>query len=146
MSNYMEELTTAWVGWLRHRNAVQEKVVELVRSTDARFGTNEDRRDVELKRLQRSFYRVAIADKLFESGKFAAWSPSQLLLLADEILDKMGYVAGRRGRHSEVRTAHEERLYGTVRVRWSQLLKKARVRAADSRGGDTSHFRFTLPR
>lgn len=141
MRDYMEELASEWVGWLRYRNAVQSKVVELVRRTDARFEANEERRQVELKRLQTSFYRVAIAEKLVEDGHLSPSTPNAALERAEQILGKLGYKPGTRGRSSEMRTADEERYYGTVRVRWSYLLKKARVRAADPRGGDTSHFR-----
>jgi hypothetical protein len=141
MSDYMEELASEWVGWLRYRNAVQSKVVELVRRTDFRFETDEHRRQVELKRLQASFYRVAIAEKLIEGGKFTSSSPNEVLDSAELILQKSGHKPGARDSSSEMRTAEEERHYGTVRVRWSYLLKKARVRAADARGGDTSGFR-----
>ena len=141
MRDYMEELASEWVGWLRYRNAVQSKVVELVRKTDACFEADEDRRKVELKRLQASFYRVAIAEKLVEAGQFDSSSPSQALEEAEQILSKLGHKPGTRGRSSDMRTAEEDRYYGTVRVRWSNLLKKARVRAADPRGGDTSAFR-----
>jgi hypothetical protein len=141
MLDYMEELVSAWVGWLRHRDAVQIKVIRFVKQTNDRFRNDEERRQVELKRLQRSFYRVAIADKLLEMKIYSSKSPRELLGIADEILDKRGCKIGIRGRDSNMRTPSEERLYTTVRVRWSYLLKKARVRAADSRGGDTSYWR-----
>jgi hypothetical protein len=141
MLNYMEELTSSWVGYVRHRNAVQDKVISLVRKTDTRFGDDEELRQSELKRLQRSFYRVAIADKLLDQEQFKSSSPARLLEMADEILEKRGNVRGNRG-GSDMRTAEEERYCGTVRVRWSTLLKRARVRAADPRGGDTSHYRI----
>lgn len=141
MIDYMEELASAWVGWLRHRNAVQQKVVAVVQQTDTRFQDDEHLRQTQLKPLQRSFYRVAIADKLVESKSYGSRSPAELLNLADRMLDKKGYKPGVRGRGPDMRTADEERLYLTVRVRWSYLLKKARVRPADPRGGDTSYLR-----
>lgn len=141
MLDYMEELASAWVGWLRQRNAVQDKVVRFVQQTDSRFRKDEGQRQTELKRLQRSFYRVAIAEKLAESNVYASSSPNELLTIAGEIIDKKGHKLGVRGRLPEMRTAGEERLYSTVRVRWCYLLKKARVRAADPRGGDNSYWR-----
>lgn len=142
MSKYMEELAAAWVGWLRHRNAVQEKVINLIQAADERLQDDEELRKSELKRLQRSFYKVAIADKLREKKKFEGYSPEHLLKLADELLDKRVCVSGLRGRPSDMRTPDEERDYSAARVQWSNLLKKAQVRAADPRGGDTSRYRL----
>lgn len=139
MMNYMEELASAWVGWLRHRKAVQEKVVELIRRTDAQFKDDEHLRSSSLQLLRESFYRVAIAEKLVESGKYNSFSHAKLLSLAQEIRDKRGH-KGARSR--DMRTADEERYYASARVRWSNLLKKADVRAADPRGGDTSSYRI----
>jgi hypothetical protein len=142
MASYMEELTAAWVGWLRHRNALQDKVISLIQKTDERFEDDEDRRRLELKQLQRSFYRVAIADKLLENPRWSSLPEAQLLDRAEKILDKRVYVPTIRGRPAEMRAPDEERLYGTVRVRWSNLLKKARVRPPDDRGGDTTQYRL----
>ena len=142
MSNYMEALTTAWVGWIRHRNAVQNEVISLVQKTDTRFEHDEGMRKSELKRLQRSFYRVAVAEKLLEKNVTTNGSPAQLLKLADDILGKRCNIPGVRARPMDMRTQEEERYYGTVRVRWSYLLKKARVQASDDRGGDNSRSRL----
>lgn len=141
MSNYMGDLATAWVGWLRHRNAVQDKVISLIQKTDAQFDGDEEMRRSELKRLQRSFYRVAVAEKLLEKDVSTASSPTHFLQLADDLLDKRCHVPGMRARPANMRTPEEDRHYGTVRVRWSYLLKKVRVQAADDRGGDNSRYR-----
>jgi hypothetical protein len=139
----MEELAAAWVGWVRHRNAVQDKVIQLVQQTDARFEHDADLRNVALQLLRESFYRVAIADKLLESGRYASCSAEQLLSQAECIRDKRGYKALEGARSADMRTPEEERYYSTVRVRWSNLLKRARVAAADPRGGDTSMYRLS---
>ena len=76
-----------------------------------------------------------------ESGRLTSSSPGEILEKAEQMLGKLGHKHGARGRSSEMRTAEEERYYLTVRVRWSYLLKKAGVRSADPRGGDTSPFR-----
>ena len=142
MASYMEDLTSKWVGWSRRRYAVEDEVIALVRKTDDCFDGDEERRVHHLRRLQTDFYRVAIADKLLEDERFSSYPPATRLELADEILGKRGNASGTRTPGSETRSAQEERYYGTVRVRWCYLLKKARVRAADPRGGDTSHHRM----
>lgn len=139
MSDYMEELATAWVGWVRHRTAVQDKVLALIQKTNARFEDDEELRKSELKRLQKSLYRVAIADRLLDKAEFCSTPPKTLLGFADVILNKRGHVPGTRGKPDDMRTPDEERYYGAARVRWCDLLKKADVPPADDRGGDRRH-------
>ena len=143
MIDYMEELASAWVGWLRHRNAVQEKVIRLVQQTNARLEDDEELRSMALHLLRESFYRVAIAEKLVESGKYPGLAPDELLAHAETIRYKQGHKARDVRRSADTRTAEEERYYSTVRVRWSKLLNKAGVPAADPRGGDTSMYRLS---
>lgn len=141
MATYMEELAAAFVSWFRHRDAVQDKVIRLIQKTDARFEDDEELRKSELRRLRADFCRVAIAERLLEKKDFSAASPEQLLRFANEILEKKCNVPHVRSRPKDMRTPEEERFYLGARVRWSGLLKKADVRAADNRGGDTSHLR-----
>jgi hypothetical protein len=140
MPSYMEELSAAFIGWLRHRDAVQDAVIRLIQKTDTRFEDDEDLRKSELQRLRNDFWRVAVAERLTDKGSTST-SSAQLLKRAEELLAKKCYDPLVHRRPPNMRTKEEEDHYLAARVRWSGLLKKAKVRAADSRGGDTSHFR-----
>lgn len=134
MTSRMGELVETWVSWVRHRDAVKGKVIELIIRTNERFEKDERERQNALKILQREFYRVALAEKL-RNGSQADFWPEKLLERAEQILDKKVHVPGLKGKPSDMRSADEERAYTAVRVRWSRLLKEAQVDASDNRGG-----------
>lgn len=129
----MEELLTSWLDYARQRAALLDRIASLVRKADERFESDEDVRDQQLKELQRQFYRVVLAEKLGEKDNHRNVSPEELLNIADGVLSKRVH-APRYARSADRRTAEEERMYGSLRVTWHNLLKKAKLRAADTRG------------
>lgn len=134
MSSQMQSYIQAWSNWTRERNALADKMLALVKRTDARFDEDENLRQSELKNLQHDFYKVIIADKLINLPDCELSAPADLIEAAETILNKRGHVKGRNDPIWEMRSAEEERLVNTVRVRWHLMLKKAGVRAADPRG------------
>ena len=138
--SYMEELVAAWL-CNRRRNAQEQAVIALIQHADVKFRHDDGLREQTGKALQKDFYRVAIAEKLAEADGLALTSRQQLLARADEILDKSHYRLGRNGKPKSMRTSEEQAYHNAVRTRWCILLKKAGVRAFDSRGGDTSGTR-----
>jgi hypothetical protein len=134
VKSQMTALVRSWIDYSRQQAAMFDRITSLVRAADERFEDDEDFRDLQLKELQRDWYRVILAEKLGTTAGYERHSPEQLLEAADGLLCKKGH-GSRYGPSAEMRTADEERMYASLRVRWSKLLKRANVRAADNRGG-----------
>jgi hypothetical protein len=135
----MEELVASWLDYARQRAALLDKISSLVRKADERFEADDIVRDTELKELQRQFYRVVLAEKLRDKEHCRELSPEGLLDAADKLLSQRVHVA-HYAASPNMRTAEEERMYGSLRVTWHNLLKKANVRAADNRGGPSNPY------
>jgi hypothetical protein len=135
----MEELVASWLDYARQRTALLDRIASLVRRTDERFEADENVRDLELKELQRQFYRVILAERLRDKEQYKMLSPEQLLNAADNLLSQRVHVP-HYAPSADMRTAEEERMYGSLRVTWHNLLKKAKVRAADNRGGPSNPY------
>jgi hypothetical protein len=130
----MEELVSAWVTYARQRDALLDNIVSLLRRTDDNLGHNENLRDLEMQNLKASYYRVTLAEKLRSVDEHKSLSPKELIDRAEHILWKRGHVAT-YAPAADMRSAEEDRMYGSLSATWSNLLKKAKVRAADNRGG-----------
>lgn len=136
--DYLEEPAFAWVRWLERRKTARDSVIALIQKADERLANDPASRRSELKRLQRSYYRAVIASTLVKTKTHSPSPERELLEAAHNIIEKRGYTSGSH----DSRSLEEERMYGAARVRWAKLLKSARVRTADRRGGDTSKFRL----
>jgi hypothetical protein len=130
----MTELVQSWLSYSRQQAAMLDRITSLVRVTDMKYRADEDVRHQQLKEIQNAWYRVVLAEKLALAAGRRRLSPQQLLDAADEILNKKGHGATTVP-SSQKRTAAEERMYTSLRVRWSKLLREAKVRCADTRGG-----------
>jgi hypothetical protein len=135
METNVEIATKAYVQSVRHTSDLRNKLAEIVSKADRKFGHDEDLRRSEMKKVQRAFYRVILADQLREDPKFWNLPEHDLLAEADSILGKKGYMKGRNAAREGRRTAVEHRQYGALRVRWNELSKSAGIAAIDSRGG-----------
>lgn len=132
----MSLIARAYVETVRKTWDLRQRMADLVRFTDARLSHDEELRRSELRKVQREFYKAILADILIrDESEFAELPHRELMAHAEQILDKKGYVAGRSARRENRRTYREHQHYGTLRVRWLELIKAAGIRAIDSRGG-----------
>jgi hypothetical protein len=135
----MESLVKSWLDYARQRAALLHTIESLLRKTDEKFQARDDARDLQMKELQRQFYRVVLSEKLRDQDGYKDLSPEKLLNAADSLLSKRvhnpSYACS-----VDMRTAEQERMYVSLRVTWHNLLKKAKVRAADNRGGPTNPY------
>jgi hypothetical protein len=131
----MRNATKDYVQSIRRTAELRDKLIDIVRRADERFGRDEEVRRTEMKKVQRAFYRVILADQIREDPKYWNMSEHDLLAESESILDKKGYKKGRPAAREGRRNAAEHRLYGALRVRWLELCRAAGVAAIDSRGG-----------
>jgi hypothetical protein len=135
MEANMENVAKAYTNAVRLVSELRDKMANIITQVDERFGDDEEMRRVELKRVQRGFYRAILADQLRDDPQFESMSDRNLVAQADAILDKKGYVSGRSSVREGRRSSGDERLYGALRVRWGELCRWAGVSAIVSRGG-----------
>ncbi|QNN67889.1 hypothetical protein H9L13_02910 [Sphingomonas lutea] len=135
MKNQISELIENYLLAVRTSKRLHEEIVEAIRAADRQLMNDDEvvRRGV-LKKLQRDFYILHLAELLRDLPAYAGCSQAQLQEYGETILNKRQFNLSNERDPEGRRTLAEQRYFGLARVRWYELMKAAGLKPIDARG------------